>query len=96
MKKFLTSVFMLSMVLFSMNVFNSCKDYDEDEYNDLIADFNRNDANLRTWIKTNYATIAQLKRCSNQNITRPKTGRGAKNFAGFDVGGLCRRGLADL
>jgi len=61
MKKFLTSVFMLSMVLFSMNVFNSCKDYDEDEYNDLIVEFNKNDANLRTWITTNYATIAQLR-----------------------------------
>ena len=61
MKKFLTSVFMLSMVLFSMNVFNSCKDYDEDEYNDLTVEFNKNDANLRTWITTNYATIAQLR-----------------------------------
>ena len=61
MKKFLTSVFMLSMVLFSMNVFNSCKDYDEDEYNDLIVEFNKNDATLRTWITTNYATIQELK-----------------------------------
>ena len=61
MKKFLTSVFMLSMVLFSMNVFNSCKDYDEDEYNDLIVEFNKNDATLRGWITTNYATIQQLK-----------------------------------
>ena len=61
MKKFLTSVFMLSMVLFSMNVFNSCKDYDEDEYNDLIVEFNKNDASLKTWITTSYATISQLK-----------------------------------
>ncbi|MBO4450791.1 MAG: hypothetical protein J5770_00060 [Bacteroidaceae bacterium] len=61
MKKFLTSVFMLSMVLFSMSVFDSCKDYDEDEYNDLLIQFNKNDANLRTWIATNYATIAQLR-----------------------------------
>ena len=61
MTKFLTSVFMLSMVLFSMNVFNSCKDYDEDEYNDLIVEFNKNDATLRSWITTNYATIQQLK-----------------------------------
>ena len=46
MKKFLTSVFMLSMVLFSMSVFDSCKDYDEDEYNDLLIQINKNDANL--------------------------------------------------
>ena len=61
MKKFLTSVFMLSMVLFSMSVFDSCKDYDEDEYNDLLIQFDKNDANLRKWITANYATIAQLR-----------------------------------
>ena len=61
MKKFLTSVFMLSMLWFSMNVFNSCKDYDDDEYNDMIVEFNKNDATLRGWITTNYATIQQLK-----------------------------------
>ena len=61
MKKFLTSVFMLSMVLFSMSVFDSCKDYDEDEYNDLLIQINKNDANLRTWIGANYATLSALR-----------------------------------
>lgn len=61
MKKFLTSVFMLSIVLFSMSVFDSCKDYDEDEYNDLLIQINKNDANLRTWIGANYATLSALR-----------------------------------
>ena len=60
MKKFLTSVFMLSMVLFSMNVFNSCKDYDEDEYNDLIIDINRNDATLKSKLKADSIAVAKL------------------------------------
>lgn len=60
MKKFLTSVFVLSMVLFSMNVFNSCKDYDEDEYNDLIIDINRNDATLKSKLKADSIAVAKL------------------------------------
>ena len=57
MKKLFTSVLMLSMVLAGMNVFNSCKDYDEDEYNDMVVSVNKNDADLRTLIGANYQNL---------------------------------------
>lgn len=57
MKKLFTSVLMLSMVLVSMNVFNSCKDYDEDEYNDMVVSVNKKDADLRTLIASNYQNL---------------------------------------
>ncbi len=57
MKKLFTSVLMLSMVLAGMNVFNSCKDYDEDEYNDMLVSMNKNDADLRNLISTNYHNL---------------------------------------
>ena len=60
MKKFLTSVFMLSMVLFSMSVFDSCKDYDEEEYNDLVLLISRNDANLKGLLKADSLYFEQL------------------------------------
>jgi hypothetical protein len=53
MKKFLTSVFMLSMVLFSMSVFDSCKDYDEDEYNDLLVKLDETKSDLKIYITNN-------------------------------------------
>ncbi len=57
MKKLFTSVLMLSMVLAGMNVFNSCKDYDEDEYNDMLVSMDKNDADLRNLISTNYHNL---------------------------------------
>ena len=60
MKKFLTSVFMLSMVLFSISVFNSCKDYDEDEYNDLLVSINKEDSNVKDLITTNYNNLKYM------------------------------------
>lgn len=60
MKKFLTSVFMLSMVLFSMSVFDSCKDYDEDEYDDLLVKLQDPNAAINLWIVNNYTNLQNL------------------------------------
>lgn len=60
MKKFFTSVLMLSIVFVSMNVFNSCKDHDEDEYNDLLININKNDADIRELISTNYNNLKRI------------------------------------
>ena len=60
MKKFLTSVFMLSMVLFSMSVFDSCKDYDEEEYNDLVLLISRNDSTLKGLLRADSLHFEQL------------------------------------
>jgi len=48
------------MVLFSMSVFDSCKDYDEDEYNDLIIALNQQDQTSK-YIINNYAQLVQLR-----------------------------------
>ena len=60
MKKFLTSVFVLSMVLFSMNVFNSCKDYDEDEYNDLLVKLQDKNATINVWITNEFNNLTRV------------------------------------
>ncbi len=56
MKKLFTSVLMLSMVLVSMNVFNSCKS-DDDGYDELVVVINKNDADLRALIGSNYQNL---------------------------------------
>lgn len=60
MKKLLTFVFVFAAVLVGANVLSSCKDYDEDNYDDLQIQLDRNDTDLRTLIGNNYNTLYTL------------------------------------
>ncbi|MBQ4276729.1 MAG: hypothetical protein II750_01330 [Bacteroidaceae bacterium] len=60
MKKLLAFVFVFATVVVATNVLSSCKDYDEDNYDDLQLQLARNDKSLRDLIGDNYEELCSL------------------------------------
>ncbi len=60
MKKLLAFVFVFATVVVATNVLSSCKDYDEDNYDDLQLQLARNDKSLRDLIGGNYEELCSL------------------------------------
>ena len=74
MKKKITQILMLALLVASVGMFNSCKDYDEDNYNDLTLQLRENSnltdiingqvTALRTTVDSLCGVVANINSCS--------------------------------